>query len=501
MTNVDRTYLRLEKITKIFPGTVALDEINFDLRKGEVHSIVGENGAGKSTLMKILSGAYKKTSGKIFIDNKEVDINSIADSQHHGINMIYQELSNLPKLSVAENIFLGILPKKNRFGVVDFNELFRHTKEHFDNYKIDINPHSKLANLSVAEKQFVEIMRVVTARDAQIIIMDEPTSSLTKEEIEKLFGIIEVLKKRDITVIYISHRLDEVAEIADRVSVFRDGKNRGTLEKGNFDQDKIITLMLGHSLVKTAKSKLDREEVIFEVRNLNIFKRITNFNMKLYKGEILGIAGLIGSGKDELVKCLFGLWPAISKEIYYQGTEIKIKSPLDAIRHGIVYLPEERKLTSLFHGLSVKYNISLIWLFNQHNKRIFNKKEEALLANNFIEQLGIKTSFAGEMIDNLSGGNQQKAIFSRLLAVKPDLMILNDPTRGIDVGSKEEIYKNIRELAGQGTSMIIVTSEIEELSYLADRVIVLSKGETRGEFADEDVDLKNMLTCAVGSKK
>lgn len=501
MTDVDRTYLRLEKITKIFPGTVALDEINFELRKGEVHAIVGENGAGKSTLMKILSGAYKKTSGKIFIDNKKVNINSIADSQHHGINMIYQELSNLPKLSVAENIFLGILPKKNRFGVVDFNELFRHTKEHFDNYKIDINPHSKLANLSVAEKQFVEIMRVVTSRDAQIIIMDEPTSSLTKEEIEKLFGIIEVLKERDITVIYISHRLDEVAEVADRVSVFRDGKNRGTLEKGNFDQDKIITLMLGHSLEKTAKSKLDREKVIFEVRNLNIFKRITNFNMKLYKGEILGIAGLMGSGKDELVKCLFGLWPATSKEIYYQGTEIKIKSPLDAIRHGIVYLPEERKLTSLFHGLSVKYNISLIWLFNLHNKRIFNKKEEALLANNFIEQLGIKTSFSGEVIDNLSGGNQQKAIFSRLLAVKPDLMILNDPTRGIDVGSKEEIYKNIRELAGQGTSMIIVTSEIDELSYLADRVIVLSKGETHGEFVDEDVNLKNMLTCAVGSKK
>ena len=277
MTNVDRTYLRLEKITKIFPGTVALDEINFDLRKGEVHAIVGENGAGKSTLMKILSGAYKKTSGKIFIDNKEVDINSIADSQHHGINMIYQELSNLPKLSVAENIFLGILPKKNRFGVVDFNELFRHTTEHFENYKIDINPHSKLANLSVAEKQFVEIMRVVTARDAQIIIMDEPTSSLTKEEIEKLFGIIQVLKKRDITVIYISHRLDEVAEVADRVSVFRDGKNRGTLEKGNFDQDKIITLMLGHSLEKTAKSKPDREEVIFEVRDLLWLCNVTLF--------------------------------------------------------------------------------------------------------------------------------------------------------------------------------------------------------------------------------
>ncbi len=259
--------------------------------------------------------------------------------------------------------------------------------------------------------------------------------------------------------------------------------------------------MLGHLLEKTAKSKLDRKKVIFEVRNLNIFKRIFNFNMKLYKGEILGIAGLIGSGKDELVKCLFGLWPAISKEIYYQGTEIKIKSPLDAIRHGIVYLPEERKLTSLFHGLSVEYNISLIWLFNQHNKRIFNKKEEVLLANHFIEQLGIKTSFSGEIIDNLSGGNQQKAIFSRLLAVKPDLMILNDRTRGIDVGSKEEIYKNIRELAGQGTSMIIVTSEIDELSYLADRVIVLSKGEIRGEFVDEDVDLKNILTCAVGSKK
>ena len=492
--------LVVKKLTKQFPGTIALDEMDFDLRKGEVHAVVGENGAGKSTLMKILSGAYTKSSGSIFIESEEVEINEVADSQEYGINMIYQELTNLPKLTVAENIFLGVLPRKGPLGLVDFKELFSSAKQILENYKLDISPRAKLASLSVAEKQFVEIIRVISAKNANIIIMDEPTSSLTKNEIEKLFTIINELKRKNITIIYISHRLDEVVKIADRVSVFRDGKNAGTLAKGEFDEHRIITMMLGHALEKSLKTTKKREDLIFEVKNLNVKRRIKDFNMKLYKGEILGIAGLMGSGKDELVKSLFGLWPAVSKEIEYKGQKISIKNPRDAIHHGIVYLPEERKAASLFLQLSVQYNISPIWLFNIQNKFFFRKQDESEIAGGFISRLKIKTPSPLAPVMNLSGGNQQKAVFARLLAVRPELMILNDPTRGIDIGSKEEIYKQIRELAQGGTSIILVSSEIEEISYLADRVIVLSKGEIQGEFMDEDVTLKNILTCAVRVK-
>jgi ribose transport system ATP-binding protein len=495
--NTTNPYLSVENVSKQFPGTLALDEINFDLQKGEVHAIVGENGAGKSTLMKILSGAYTKTSGRILIDGDEAEIGNVDDSQRYGINMIYQELTNLPKLSVAENIFLGVLPRKSVLGLVDFNTLYGNAQEVLENYKLEISAKEQLSKLTVAEKQFVEIIRVISSKDARIIIMDEPTSSLTTDEIERLFAIISELKKREITVIYISHRLDEVVKIADRVSVFRDGKNRGTMERGQFDEEKIITLMLGHSLERREKTTITRSELIFEVKNLNIGGKINNFHMKLHKGEILGIAGLMGSGKDILVKSLFGLWPAQTKEVYYKGEEVQIRNPADALDKSIVYLPEERKTASLFLELSVEYNISPIYLFNIYGKVFLNKKVETDLAKSLIEKLNIKTPNAAEEIINLSGGNQQKAVFARLLALEPELMILNDPTRGIDVGSKEEIYSEIRTLASQGTSIILVSSEIEEVSYLANRVIVLSKGEICGEFVDDGVTLKNILTSAV----
>ncbi len=500
-----KSYISVQGVKKVFAGTVALDEIDFNLKQGEIHAIVGENGAGKSTLMKILSGAYSMTSGQVFIQDEQVELDGIDISQRYGIYMLYQELMNLPKLSVAENIFLGVLPRKSALGFVDYKNLYRMTKEYFDIYKISIDPRTQLSKLTIAEKQFVEIIRTITSKNAKVVIMDEPTSSLTKDETQKLFSIIRELKNKGIAVIYISHRLDEVIEIADRISVFRDGKNRGTLERDQFDEHKVIMLMLGRSLMRTEKESekqsVQRTEVVFEVRNLNIQGRINSFNVKLFKGEILGIAGLMGSGKDELVKCLFGLWPATSKEIFYLGHGITIKTPKDAIKYGIVYLPEERKQASLFLELSVKYNITPIWLFNVHKKSFFNRKTESMLSSQFISQLNIKTSSSLEDIINLSGGNQQKAVFSRLIAANPSIMILNDPTRGVDVGSKEEIYKTIRKIVLEGgTSIIIVSSEIEEINYLANRVIVLSKGNICGEFSDKDVTLKNILTCAVRAK-
>jgi len=485
--------LEVKDVVKTFPGTVALDGVNFSLKKGEIHAIVGENGAGKSTLMKILSGAYIKDSGKIIIDGQETEIGNFDAARALGISMIYQELENIRKLTVAENIFLGKLPRARIPIFVDFKKLVSETRKILKEFDVDVDPRRKLSTLTTAEQQFIEIIKSITTKNARIIIMDEPTSSLTEKEVGKLFSIIKELKRQGVSVIYISHRLDEVVGIADRVSVFRDGKNRGVIEKGEFDTNKIVSLMIGHELKTTGKSVIKNEDVIFEVKKLSIRNKIIDFNMKLLKGEILGIAGLMGSGKDELVKSIVGLWPSQSKEIYFLGNKIKIKHPADAIKYGIIYLPEERKLQSLFLDMSVSNNISPLWLFNVEKKFFLNSNKETELANIYVRRLSIKTPSVSTIAVDLSGGNQQKVIFSRMLTIKPKLMILNDPTRGIDVGSKEEIYRIIKELASNGTSILVLSSEIPEITKLANSVIVLSKGEIRGEFSGGDVTTKNIV--------
>lgn len=491
---MDQTLLlEIENVIKTFPGTIALNEMNFNLRSGEIHAIVGENGAGKSTLMKILSGVYIKDSGTIRLNGVEVELGSVEESNELGISMIYQELENIQKLSVAENIFLGKLPPSKIPGFVDFKKLVKDTKEVLKRYGIDIDPNAKLSKITTAEQQFVEIVKAITIQNTRIIIMDEPTSSLTQNEVEKLFHIIGELKKNGISVIYISHRLDEVVEIADRISVFRDGKNRGVLSRGHFDTTDIISRMIGHELHETEKRTINREHVVFEVNNVEIKNRIDGFSMKLHKGEIVGIAGLMGSGKDELVKSIFGLWPAQKKELFFEGKKVSIRHPLDAIHLGIIYLPEERKLQSCFLDMSVGKNISPLWLFNIEKKRFINGRKEAKLAQSYVEKLSIKTASIHTDIINLSGGNQQKAIFSRMLALQPSLMVLNDPTRGVDVGSKEEIYSIIRELADEGVSILLLSSEIPEITRLSDTVIVLSKGEVRAQIHDSDVTTANII--------
>jgi len=485
--------LEIKKVVKTFPGTVALDEVDFNLKKGDIHAIVGENGAGKSTLMKIISGAYKKDSGTILVDGKETDIGSVEASRAIGISMIYQELENIQKLTVAENVFLGKLPRSRVPGFVNFKKLINETKKILKEFDIEIDPGKKLASLTTAEQQFIEIIKAITVKNARIIIMDEPTSSLTKKEVEKLFLIIKELKRKEISVIYISHRLDEVVGIADRLSVFRDGKNQGVLEKNEFDTNKIVSLMIGHELKTTEKNVFKEQKIIFEIKRLSIRNKIIDFNIKLHEGEILGIAGLMGSGKDELVKSIVGLWPAQSKEIYFLGKRIFIKHPTDAIKYGIIYLPEERKLQALFLDMSVNENISPLWLFNVENKFFLNGKKEIELSKLYIDKLSIKTPAVYTAIIDLSGGNQQKCIFSRMLTIKPKLMILNDPTRGIDVGSKEEIHKIIKELASKGVSILILSSEIQEVARLANKVIVLSKGEIRAEFSEKDVTTENII--------
>lgn len=490
------TILEVRKVSKVFPGTVALDEMDFDLRLGEVHAIVGENGAGKSTLMKIISGAYTKSSGSIVFMGREVELADAQAAQELGISMIYQELENVPKLSVAENIFLGRLPGSWLPSFVSFRRLYEDADRLLHEYSLEFPSRSRLSRLTTAQQQFVEIIKAVTVKNAKVVIMDEPTSSLTRDETAKLFQIIGELKKKSVSIVYISHRLDEVTDIADRISVFRDGKNRGTLRRDEFDRTRIITLMVGHAVESEGKPSIVRQKVVFEIKNLSIKNRVKDFSVKVYEGEILGIAGLMGSGKDELVKSLFGLWPASSKEVYYYGKRIHLQNPLDAIKQGIVYLPEERKLQSLFLELSVRNNISALWTFEIFRGFFLNRRMETDLSEKQVQEFAIKTPSVGTEIVNLSGGNQQKAILARLMAVKPRLFILNDPTRGIDVKSKEAIYHIIREVSSRGASVLFLSSEIPEIALLANRVVVLSRGEIRGEFTDDRVTTVNILTAA-----
>lgn len=493
----NKNIIEVKKITKIFPGTIALKDVDFELKKGEVHALVGENGAGKSTLMKIFCGAYNKTSGQIFIDGEEKNFTNTKQALELGISIIYQELENLPKLTVAENIFLGRLPGNKKIpGFISTKHLYKETEELLKKLNIKLNPKIRVGELSIAEQQLVEIAKALS-KEVKVLIMDEPTSYLTQDETEKLFKTINDIKQKGIGVIYVSHRLQEIIEIADRITVLRDGEKVITVnDMKEIDEEKIISFIVGHKLIKQEKVSMDRKKVVFEVNNLSITRRLENFNMKLYEGEILGIVGLTGSGKDELVKALVGLWPSRLESILIDGKKVSLESPNLGIKHKIVYLPEERKSYSIFPELTVRENISPIWLHQIFKKFLLSKKMEMKLAKKFVEKLSVKTPTIEQKVINLSGGNQQKMIFSRLLTINPRILLLHDPTRGIDVGSKEEIYKIIKNLVKEGASIILLSSEIEEVCNIANRVIVLSKGKVAGEFIDNDVQIDKCLNYA-----
>ncbi len=491
--------LEMKNITKTFPGVTALDNVDFHLKKGEVHALLGENGAGKSTLMKVLNGIQERDSGKIFLRGQELRFNNTKEAQNAGLAIIHQELELIPHLNVAENIFLGREEKKGF--LIDYNSLYKKTEDVLDMLGVNIDPRAKIVDLNIGNQQMVEIAKAVS-QEAEILVMDEPTSSLTNQEIEILFSLIRRLKKQDISIVYISHRLEEVFEICDRVTVLRDGQFVDEVKTEDTDEDHLIKMMVGRTIEERfPEIKFTPGEEILKVENLSVPDKLEEASFELRKGEILGIAGLMGSGRTELAKSLFGVYDDIEGKIIFKGKKIKIDSPADAINYGIYYLSEDRKEEGLVLGLTVENNISLAVLRNMLKMQTFiDREEEKELALNYIDELNIKTPSEKQTVMNLSGGNQQKVVVSKLLSTNPEVVILDEPTRGIDVGAKREIYKLMQDLVNEGVAVILISSELPEVINLSNRVIVMHENKIMGELEADQADQEAVMRLATGRR-
>ena len=490
--------LEMRNITKMFPGVKALNQVCFQVKKGEVHAIVGENGAGKSTLMKVLNGVYQADSGQIFLDGREVKIANINEAQKLGISLIFQENNLIPQLSVAENFFLGNLPR-TKIGLVNWKYMENMVTTIFKQLNYSINPKEIVVNLSAADKQMVEVARAIS-RNAKIIIMDEPTSSLTDVEVEKLFSIVRELKKKGTTIIFISHKMEEIFAIADSVSVQRDGEMIHTAAIQELTSDQIVEMMVGRSVATefpVRETKIG--EVVLEVRKVSRKNLLYDIDFSLHKGEILGFAGLVGAGRTELAETIFGEGKLAGGEIYLHGKKVTIKNTSQAIKASIGMLTEERKETGLALNTSVKNNIVISKLEKVcWGKRLWiSQKKVKEVAEKYAKDLRIKTPSVNQTVYNLSGGNQQKIAIAKWLFSDADILIFDEPTRGIDVGAKHEIYHIMNELVKKGKSIIFISSELPELMGMSDRIIVMHEGHKRGELEKNEFTSECIMKLAV----
>ena len=487
--------LSMENITKTYPGVVALNNINIEFIRNEIHGLVGENGAGKSTLVKIIAGAIVPTSGKFVINGDSYDSITPKRAKEYGIETIYQEFNLVESLSVAENIFLGDFPGNKV--VVNFNEMLERSKEIFAEMGVDIDPKAPVENLTTANRQLVEIAKSLV-RNVRLLIMDEPTAPLTLHETELLFKIIKRLKDKGVTIIYITHRMNELFELTDRLTVFRDGEKIKTLQTKETDPHEIINMMVGREISTTyPEHEAQIGEKILEVKNLT-GKNFTNVSFELHRGEILGFAGLVGAGRTEIMRAVFGADPRISGQVILKDREVFIKKPKQAIKHRIAYLPEDRKIHSVLLSQTIKSNISLPILRKLSRAGVVNNTKETSVASENCSKLNIKTPSLNQMVGNLSGGNQQKVAVGKWLASDSEIIIFDEPTRGIDVGAKQEIYQLLIELAKEGKAIIMVSSEMEELMGLADRIIVLHEGRITGMIdAREKFDSELIMEYAI----
>lgn len=498
------TILELHDVTKTFPGVIALKNVDFDVKRGEVMALVGENGAGKSTLIKLLGGVHRPDGGTIVFDGKETIFNSTQESQESNISVIYQEFNLVPDLSVAENIFIGREPKSAGGLLINWKKLNADAKNILDRLDSDIDTKKYVADLPVAERQMTEIAKALSF-ESKLIIMDEPTATLTDKEVRKLFEIVKKLREEGVSIIYISHRMEEAFELSDRITVLRDGEKIGTKRTGETNENEIIEMMVGKVVkdyFEETESKTG-EEVVMEVRNYEIADYVEDVSFKLHRGEILGVAGVIGSGVHQLLSSLYGAVPKKGGEVFFEGEKVEIRNTKDAIGLGIGYVTEDRKETGIFPDMSVLHNISLIIVrtltFFRH--MFIKQKEEVERFQEIRERLSIKLADKNQKIIYLSGGNQQKVVIGRTLLTNCKVLILLEPTRGIDVGSKAEIHRILRHLADNGMSIIFTSSELPELVNLPDRCIVLYKGRKRAEFTRETMNTEELVAAQIGHTK
>ena len=483
--------LELKNISKSFPGVKALDHVQLSLRPGTVHALMGENGAGKSTLMKCLFGIYKMDEGEVYLDGQKIEINNPDEAMAHGIAMVHQELQPVPARSVAENLYLGRFPTRN-FGplkMIDHKKMYAETERWLKEVKMDFDPKAQLGSLSIGQMHSVEIAKAVS-QQAKVVIFDEPTSSLSDNEVEALFRIMNDLRDKGVAMVYISHKMDEIKRIADDITIMRDGTYVGTWPAAEMSTDQIIAKMVGRELTNVYPPRGNEPgEVVMEVKDLCSIheKSFQHVSFTLRKGEILGFGGLVGAQRTELMEGLFGIRGVASGEVYVRGQKVKIKHPIDAMNAGIGLITEDRRGNGIFGCLSIKDNVG-VSVYNKYLQGgfILDHKKINQVVDESIQKLRIKTPSMKEHISNLSGGNQQKVIVSRWLANDPDVLIMDEPTRGIDVGAKHEIYEIMNELAGQGKAIIMISSEMSELLGMSDRVYVMCNGKMTGEIKEAE---------------
>jgi D-xylose transport system ATP-binding protein len=510
MTTTDQTpFLEMRHITKSFPGVRALDGVSFDLHKGEIHALVGENGAGKSTLMKVLAGVYAhpQYGGEILIEGNVQKFASVREAEKAGIAVIFQELSLVKEMSVAENIFLGREPRK--FGVIRWEELFRRARKLLSDLHLPIDPQTPIRNLGIGQQQLIEIAKALS-HEAQILVLDEPTAALTDSEVETLFAILNKLRQRGVGMIYISHKLHEVFRISDRITVLRDGKTVGTGLTGEWDEPKVIARMVGRE-VGDIFPVVDHQqgEVVFEVRNISVSdpvlpgkKLVDDVSFSVKSGEVLGIAGLMGAGRSDLLMAVFGAHAGrVTGEIRIKGKPVRITSPADAIKQGIGFVTEDRKRFGLVLDQTILNNMTLAGLRRISGRFVTSIDAESAASERTMKDLRVKANSVFTIAGTLSGGNQQKVVLAKWLLTNPRVLFLDEPTRGIDVGAKQEIYAQINKLAKTGLAIVLVSSELPEVLGLSDRVLVLHEGRLTGEFTRSTATPEKIMACATGHTK
>lgn len=498
--NSEDNILELKHISKYYPGVTALDDVSLSVRRGEIHALIGENGAGKSTLIKTCSGAIEPSKGEIVVNGKSFTSMTPKLSEENGIGVIYQEFNSVGDLTVAENIFLG---RAIRRGIlVDFSAMEKKAQEILDSLHIKIKPSAMVKDLSVGYQQMVEIAKAMS-QNAQVLIMDEPSAPLTNAEVENMFAVVDLLKSRGVTIIYISHRLEEIFRLSDRITVLRDGQYVTTLNTEDTDEDELIKYMVGRQLNEvypTRNPECIQKEVIFEAQDVcgNGDKDIS---FQIHKGEVLGLGGLVGAGRTEFAEMIFGAEKKISGKFLFKGKEINPKTPKDAINIGIGLVPEDRKAKGALLGLSIQENINMPIYHRIAKGSVINYRKAKEIAKRYKEEISIKTPSLEQKVKNLSGGNQQKVILAKWLAAESELLIFDEPTRGIDVGAKQEIYTLINSLVEQGKAILMISSEMEELMGMSDRIIILAEGCVSGEITKPEFNQETIMQLASKERK